>query len=194
MTSKKDPPAKPPSAPADPLEGQPIEVVLEVLATVAGKQEGLEGAVLKQHVRQAVANAQRIVADVDRQVGEERQRKAAAAEIETIIDTLIRSGTAIGKELEKQRSPVVNAFKAADIQALAAGMKKLVAYMTDPTSANDKEAKALLAELELAMGPVFGIDPEAAENARREQMKEDVRRTMDAAFRGKDFAATLRKK
>ena len=198
MTSKKDPPKKPAdapgAAPVDPLAGQPLEVVLEVLATAGGKMQGLEGAALKRHVTSAVSEAQRVVADVERKNTEEEQRKAAAEEIAVLVDTLIRSGSAIAKELEKQRLPIINAFRVADIQQLAAGMEQLAAWMTKPTPETDAQAKALIAQLEQTLGPAFGINPEAAEQARREQMKEDVRKSLDDAFRGKDFAATLKKK
>lgn len=198
MTSKKDPPKNPPDTPApaqvDPLAGQPVEVVIEVLATAGGKMQGLEGAALKQHVRGAITEAQRVVADVGRRATEEEQRKAAAGEIEILIDTLIRSGTPIAKSLETQREPIVNAFKVADLQKLAAGMQQLVDWMSSPSAANDTKAKTLLEDLERTLGPVFGINPEAAEQARREQMKADVKKSLDDAFRSKDFAATLKKK
>jgi hypothetical protein len=198
MTSKKDPPIKPSASPApaqvDPLAGQPIEVVIEVLATAGGKMQGLDGSALKQHVAGAITEAQRVVADVERRATEEEQRKAAATEIETLIDTLIRTGTPIARSLESQREPIVNAFKVADLQNLAAGMQQLVEWMGSPTAANDKAAAALLERLEKTLGPVFGINPEAAEQGRREQMKADVQKSLDDAFRGKDFAATLKKK
>lgn len=198
MTSKKDPPPKPGagSTPtqSDPLAGQPLEVVLEVLATAGGKMEGKEGAALKRHVAHALAEAQRVVADVEQKASEEEQRKAAAAEITSLVDILIRSGTPIATELQKNRGPIVNAFRAADLQTLAAGLTQLAAMMTNPSEQTDKQAKALLAQLEQSLGPAFGIDPDAAENARREQMKADVKKSLDEAFRGKDFAATLKKK
>ena len=199
MTSKKDPPKNPSDTGGPPqvdqLAGQPIEVVIEVLATAGGKMKGLDGTALKKHVTGAIAEAQRVVADVARKNTEEEQRKAAASEIETILDTLIRTGTPIAQALQKQRDPIINAFKVSDLQHLAAGMQQLVQWMTLPASAdNDKLAKGLMEELEKTLGPVFGINPEAAEQTRREQMKADVQKTLDDAFRGKDFAATLKKK
>lgn len=198
MTSKKDPPIKPSDVPGlpdtDQLAGQPLEVVLEVLATAGGKMKGLEGAALKKHVSGAITEAQRVVADVARKNTEEEQRKAAATEIETVIDTLIRTGTPIAQALQKQRDPIVNAFKVADLQHLAAGMQQLVQWMTTPSAANDTLAKALMEELEKTLGPVFGVNPAAAEQVRVEQMKKDVQKSLDDAFRGKDFAATLKKK
>jgi hypothetical protein len=198
MTSKKDPPAKAGTTPApgqvDPLAGQPIEFVIEVLATAGGRMEGLEGAALKRHVASAITEAQRVVADVERKATEEEQRKAAAAEISNLLDTMVRSGNALGKELQKTKGPLVNAFRAADFTTFAAGLQQLMEWMQSPSPENDVQAKALLKQLENTMAPAFGIDPDAAENARREQMKLDVRASLDAAFRGKDFAATLKKK
>lgn len=198
MTSKKDPPKNPtdapPAPPVDPLAGQPIDVVIEVLATAGGKMQGLDGRALQQHVQHAVAEAQRVVADVERRQSVEEQRKAAATEIATLLDTLIRSGTGIAAELEKQREPIINGFRAADIETLAKGMQQLVDWMSNPSPETEAKAKELIAQLQQTLGPVFGIDPEAAEEARREQMRADVRKTLDDAFRGKDFAATLKKK
>jgi hypothetical protein len=198
MTSKKDPPANPATTPVagqvDPLAGQPIEFVIEVLATAGGKMQGLDGSALKRHVASAITEAQRVVADVERKATEEEQRKAAAAEIANLLDTMVRTGSALGKELQKAKTPLVNAFRAADFGTFAAGLQQLMEWMQKPSAENDAQAKALLKDLENTMAPAFGIDPEAAENARREQMKADVRASLDAAFRGKDFAATLKKK
>jgi len=197
MTSKKDPPKKPADVaaptPTDPLAGQPVDVVIEVLANAGGRMQGLEGAALQAHLKAAVAEAQRVVADVERKNTEEEQRKAAAAEIAGLIDTLIRSGTGIAQELQKQREPIINGFRAADIQTLASGMQQLADWMINPGDGTDAQAKALIANLQKTLGPVFGIDPEAAEESRRAQMKADVRKSLDDAFRGKDFAATLKK-
>jgi len=194
MTSKKDPPKKPEPVPGAPLEAQPREVALEIFARAGGTMEGLHGDALEEHVQRAIAAGQRIIADVDRHVGEEEQRKAAAAEIEQLLDTLIRTGSDTGKALEGQRQPLLSAFRNADLQALAGGMQQLMAWITNPTPDTEQQAKALLAQLEATVGPAFGLDPQAAEEARRAQMKADVRRSLDAAFRGKDFAATLKKK
>jgi uncharacterized protein YicC (UPF0701 family) len=198
MTSKKDPPKKPTDAPpapsVDPLAGQPVEVLIEVLATAGGKMQGLEGAALKKHVAGALVQVQQVVSDIDAKVGEDNQRKAIAAQLTELVETMSQSRTPQGKAIEPHRAPIVQAFQSANLDQLTAGMAQLAEWMANPSPETEDQAKALLARLEKTMGPAFGIDPEAAEKARTEQMKADVKKSLDDIFRGKDFAETLRKK
>ena len=183
MTAKKDPPG-----------GQPIEPMLEILARQGGELEGLKGEALEAHIERAVAEARRVVEDLDRHVGEEQQRQEVAAEMSQLLDMLIRSGTESAKAIEPYRQPLINAFHNAELQQLAAGMQQLMEWMVNPTPETEAKAKVLLAQLEKSAGPAWGLDPEAADAARRERIDREVRESLDKAFRGKDFAAALKKK
>lgn len=189
MTSKKSPPKNAGSdeqTSADPLAGQPVEVIIEVLAKLSGQMKGLDGAALRRHVAQVAGQLQSLTTRVEQTFAQEASRKEAAAEVERMIDFLVRTGTAAGKAIEKQRTPITQAFRGADIDKLAEGMRKLADFMQNPTPQTEAEAKALLNDLQTTMGPKVGYDPEVEEKRRQEQIKADVAKSLGEVL-GKDF-------
>jgi hypothetical protein len=199
MTSKKDPTKKPQEAaknpedpPSDPLAGQPVEVIIDVLAKMSGQINGLDGAELKRHVVRVATQLQDMTRDIEQKFAVEATRKEAAAEVERMVEMLVRTGSAAGKALEQHRKPIAQAFQGADIQKLADGMKLLATWMTNPTEQTEQEAKALLNELQTTMGPKVGYDPEQEERDRREAIAIDVKKRMEAAMGTQDFKPKIK--
>jgi hypothetical protein len=194
MTSKKPPPKKSPedgSSSEDPLAGQPVEVIIEVLAKLSGQMKGLDGAELRRHVTQITGQLQSLTTRVEQSFKQEATRKEAAAEVERLVDFLVRTGTAAGKALEKQRTPIAQAFQGADIDKLAEGMRKLADFMQNPTPQTEAEAKTLLDELKTTMGAKVGYDPEVEEKRRQAQIKADVAKSLGEVL-GKDFRPKIK--
>jgi hypothetical protein len=195
MTSKKDPPKKPSADaknPDDPLAGQPVEVIVDVLSKLSGQIQGLDGAELKRHVVRVATQLQDITRSVEQKFAVEATRKEAAAEVERLVEVLVRTGTSAGKALEQHRKPIAQAFQGADIQKLADGMKLLATWMTNPNEQTEQEAKALLNDLQTTMGPKVGYDPEQEERDRRAAIAEDVKKRMAEAMGTQDFKPKLK--
>jgi hypothetical protein len=195
MTSKKDPakkPSEPAKTPADPLAGQPVEVIIDVLAKMSGQINGLDGAELKRHVVRVATQLQDMTRDIEQKFAVEATRKEAAAEVERMVEMLVRTGASAGKALEQHRKPIAQAFQGADIQKLAEGMKLLATWMTNPTEQTEQDAKALLNELQTTMGPKVGYDPEQEERDRREAIAADVKKRMSEAMGTQDFKPKIK--
>jgi hypothetical protein len=195
MTSKKDPPKKPPAAaknPDDPLAGQPVEVIIDVLAKLSGQINGLDGAELKRHVVRVATQLQDMTHEIEQKFTAEATRKEAAADVERMIEMLVRTGTSAGKALEQHRQPIAQAFQGADIQKLAHGMKLLATWMTNPNEQTEQEAKALLNELQTSMGAKVGYDPEQEERDRRAAIAADVKKRMEEAMATQDFKPKIK--
>ncbi len=194
MTSKKPPPKKPPEGPTgseDPLAGQPVEVIIEVLAKLSGQMKGLDGAELRRHVTQVAGQLQSLTTRVEQAFAQEATRKEAAAEVERMVDMVIRTGTAAGKSLEQHRTPIAQAFKGADMDKLAEGMRLLADWMQNPSEATEARAKTLLNDLQTTMGPKVGYDPELEEKRRQEAIKADVAKSLSEIM-PKDFAPKIK--
>jgi hypothetical protein len=184
MTSKKDKPGDQDSPDAQ-LAGQPLEVLIEVLATAAGQMQGLKGAELKERVTELTGQVQQVAKSVERQIADDEHRKQAAAEVERLIDMFVRTGTAAGKALEKHRDQIAAQFRGVDLQQVAAGMRVLADWMANPSAEKEVEAKALLEKLQTTMGPLVGYDPQREEEQRHAEIKANVRKSLDDIFRPK---------
>jgi len=184
MTSKKDEP-KDEQTPEQKLAGQPLEVLIEVLATAAGQMQGLKGAELKRRVTELTGQVQSLARTIDQTVADDEARKAAAKEVERLIDMFVRTGTAAGKALDKHRDQIAAQFRGVDLQQIAAGMRVLADWMANPSVEKEAEAKALMEKLQTTMGPIVGYDPQREEEQRRAEIKADVKKSLDEIFRPK---------
>jgi hypothetical protein len=194
MTSKKPPPKKPGDderTSDDPLAGQPVEVIIEVLAKLSGQMKGLDGAALRKHVTQVAGQLQSLTTRVEQTFKQEAGRKEAAAEIERMVDLLVRTGSAAGKAMEQYRTPIAQAFQGANLDKLADGMRLLADWMQNPTPQTEQQAKALLEDLQTTMGAKVGYDPEVEAKRREEQIKADVAKSLKEIM-PKDFAPKIK--
>jgi outer membrane murein-binding lipoprotein Lpp len=184
MSSKKPPPDDPKNPEATPV-AQPVEFLVELLATAAGQLQGLKGTDLQKHVADLSAQVQTLAHNVEHKVHEEEARKVAAAEAEQLIDTVVRTGTAAGQALEASRAPILNALRSMDLQKLADAMRLIASFISSPTADNEAQAKQLVEKLQATLGPMVGFDPAREDEQRRAQIKADVRKSLDEIFRPK---------
>jgi len=180
MTSKKQD-----TTPEQPLTGQPLDVLIEVLATAAGQLEGLKGAELKKHVTELTHRVQQLAQSVEERVVVDEQRRAVAAEVERLIDVFVRTGTTAGNLIDKNREAIAKAFRGVDLDRVAEGLRLFADWMQNPTSQSETQVKQLVEQLQATLGPMVGYDPQREEEQRRAEIKADVKKSLDEIFRPK---------
>ena len=190
MTKKKPPEdrGQPPIAPETPeqvLENAPLDVLVDVLAKVSGQLQGKQGAELRKHVGEIKTQVESVVAGVQRDVDDQEMRKAVAAEVEKLIDTVSRTGTAVGQAVGNQREAITAVFRGVELDKMADGLRLFADYLQDPSEERASKLQALIAQLQQTMGHLVGYDPEREEAERRAAIKRDVKASLDEIFRGK---------
>jgi hypothetical protein len=193
MTSKKDPPtpsATPPKTPETEPAKQPIEVVTEVIANAIGHLRGLQGPDVAKAVSGVQREVQNLVSSVEEKANDPATRKAAAQEVERLIELFTKTGAALGGALAAYKEPVVKAMQGVDMQKAADTLRMLADWMKNPTAEREAEVKKAVGELEATMGPMVGHDPAREEQKRRDEIKADVKASLDEIFRGKKKPTT----
>lgn len=195
MTARK-PPSKgtpePPPAAADPLAGQPLDVIIEVLARASGEMQGLRGTELRQHIATLTAQVEQLAAGIADRVRDEELRAEAAKEAQQLIDTLVRTGTQAAQTLERHREPLARAIQNLDLARVAEGLHLLADWMSNPTPEGEAKAKAMMEHLERTVGPSIGYDPEREERERKQQIQADVKKSLDEIFKPKKFDISIK--
>ena len=193
MTSKKDPP-KPTSTPSKTPDTeaakQPIEVVTEVIANAIGHLRGLQSEDVAKAVSGVQREVQSLVSSVEQKANDPATRQAAAQEIEKLIELFTKTGAALGGALAAYKEPVMKAMQGVDMQKAADTLRMLADWMKNPSAEREAEVKKAVGELEATMGPLVGHDPVAEDRKRREEIKADVKASLDEIFRGKKKPTT----
>jgi hypothetical protein len=175
------------AAPAErPLDEYPLQVLVEAFAKVLAKQQGFEGVELRRHVSDLKGQVQSLVQMFEIKAAEERQRRQTTAEVERLLAGIAQTGTAAGRAIAAHREIIAQAFDGVDLARIADGLQVLVEWLRNPTDDQSAQVQELIASLQAAMGPVAGSDPEREDEARREQIRKDVRASVEQIVRGKD--------
>lgn len=185
MAKPNDPPKPPDNTPENPLAGAPLDVVIEVLANASGQLRGLHGSDLRKHVAEVVDSVKALAKTVERKVHDDELRRSTAAEVERLIDMFMRTGTATGAAVAKNRDAIAKSFRGVDIDKIGAGLRLFADWLQNPSAETETNVKKLIEELQVTMGPIVGFDPKAEEAARSAQIKADVKASLDEIFRGK---------
>jgi hypothetical protein len=182
-----------PEQPAEPPPAAPtltLNDLMEALAKVTAKLQGAEGDGVRQ---QAGEVRQQVTALIDKleQRGEpdEATRKAAAAELERLVEAVAKTGTAAGKALEQQREPLKQAFSGVPMSSVAEGLHRFADWLANPTPDKEAEVKRVVEQLQQTLGPLVGFDPVAAQERedakQRAEIRADVQKSLDSIFRPK---------
>ncbi|MCX5744391.1 MAG: hypothetical protein NT062_18025, partial [Proteobacteria bacterium] len=115
-------------------------------------------------------------------------REQAAVEVEKLVDAVVGTGTALGRTLETQRDPIVDAFRGADLAKAAEGLKLLADWMMHPTDEGRARVEELVLQLQRSMGTLVGYDPARDEAARKEELRLGVKASLDKIFKPKPKA------
>lgn len=167
---------------------QGFDELMDSLARVSAQAHGMKGAAVEEHVRHVKENVASVVKQVDRVEGNEASRKAAAAQVEQLIDALAKMGEAgnpAGQAVGEHRDQLAKQFQGADLKTMASGLKVFAEWLARPTAQNSAAVQQLIAQLEAVMGPMAGRDLEREDAERRAEIKRGVQATMDEIFRGK---------
>ena len=210
-------PAQP--APADRPQVTLTELV-DVLATAAAKLRQEDGAEIKRHleeVRDQVAHIGEAAQTAQASgastgtgtgtgngtgtgagtgngaaAGDAQARKAAAAEVEKLVDAVTRASAAARRAVARQGEPVRQAAGSLDLGSLTDTLRRFTSLLASGTPESQTKIKELLGQLEAAFGPsvgkLFAADAERRKRddaERRAEIKKDVQASLDEIFRGK---------
>lgn len=191
--SKKDPPKdkgaddKPaegkPMTPEEIFASAPLEAMIAGLAKAFGNQQGLTGPELQKYMSQVTGQVQHLVRSVQLQEHDHQQRKAAAAEVEKLIDQVAKTGSVVGKAVAAQRDTIAAQFRGVDLDKLAKGLRVFADWLQNPTDEGQAKVQELIDSLQQTMGPLIGYDPQREEQKRQEQIRATVKASLDEIFR-----------
>jgi len=184
---KADPPKKVPATKEDRLAGietpDQMAGLVEVLALLAGRLQGLQGIDLKKHIGELKTQVQSVVDQVEQQQQTDAARDQAAIEVEKLVDSVVATGSSAGRALEAQRGPILDAFRAADLHKAAEGLHLIAEWLSHPSDDTRKKVETLVDELQRTMGTVIGYDPAREDAARREEIRAGVKDSLDKIFK-----------
>jgi hypothetical protein len=173
-----------------------VAELIDVLAKATAKLRQDDGAELKQHVEEVRDQVAHFGQTMQASTGDEQARKAAAAQIEKLLEAVGKTGVAARRAVAKQgetvRQAAQQAISAIDLSALTDALRRFGALLASGTPESQARLKELLAQLEAAVGPSLGKlmtpDParqQRADQERRAAIKQDVQASLDEIFRGK---------
>ena len=151
-------------APTDPLA---VPDLIAALAEAVVRQEGFAGNDLRRHATDLAGQLHTFVRMYQIQAREELTRRESTAEIEQLLDTIVRTGTPIGAALAARSDDVLDAFRQVGIAEISRGIQVLMQWMRDPTAEHRAPVEQLLAELQATMGASPGETAEAEASLRR---------------------------
>jgi hypothetical protein len=175
-------PAPEPKPEPPPVDQYPLQVLVEALATVVAKQQGFQGAELRRHVSDLKGQVQSMVQLFQIKAKEELERKQTSAELERLLDGIAQTGTAAGKAIAEHRDAISQAFRGVDLARIADGLQVLIDWLRNPTVEKTAPVQEMIANLQQTMGPMAGSIPGAEDEARREQIRREVRASLDQIF------------
>ena len=72
-----------------------------------------------------------------------------------------------------------------DLAQIGDALRVFTAWLRAPSAANEAEARRAMAELQAALGPLVGWDPEREDAVRRAQYRQEARAALDEIFGAK---------
>lgn len=157
--------------------------LVEVLALLAGRLQGLQGIDLTKHIGELKTQVQAVVDQVEQQQATTASRDQAAVEVEKLVDSVVATGSAAGRALEAQRGPILDAFRTADLHTAAEGLHLIAEWLSHPSDETRKKVETLVDELQRTMGTVIGYDPAKEDADRRAEIRAGVKDSLDKIFK-----------
>lgn len=182
-SSTAGPQGSPPRALA--LDQHPLPALVEALANVVAKRQGFQGAELRQHVSDLIGQVQSVIRLFEIKAQAAQHRTQTAAEVERLLEGIVQTGTAAGQAIAAHRETIAQAFRGVDLARISDGLQVLVDWMRNPTDAKLAPVQELIANLQTTLGPMTGSNPEAEDKARRQQVHNEVRASLDQIFGSK---------
>jgi hypothetical protein len=160
-------PATPPTGRVEPAPGEAlspgtslappsIPALIDALARAVATQHGYEGAELRRQVSDFTGQVQTLVRRFEIKASEDKQRQRTSAEIERLLDGIVRTGTPAGAEIAAHRDAIVDAFRQVDLGRIAGGLQVLVAWLRNPSDANAAPVQDMIAKLHTMLGAAPG--------------------------------------
>ena len=174
---------KPDDAPDEQEQAlESLDVMMEALATVTAKMQGLEGAELHRHVNRAKDQVHKLVEATQREQRDVEARRAAADEVERLIDTVVKTGTVAGRAIQKKRGAITNTFRGVELDKFAEGLRVFADWLRHPTTETQAEVEQLISQLESTMGSSRDADAEREAAEQKARIAQTVRNSLDKIF------------
>jgi hypothetical protein len=103
--------------------------------------------------------------------------------MERLLDTLVGSGSPLGKAVAPERAALAHAFRTVDLAHMAAGLRVLGRWLSTAASDPSAHIAALRAQFTEALGPPTAGDPARSQAERRADFDRDIRTAVDEIFR-----------
>jgi hypothetical protein len=161
----------------EPVDPRAVPDLIGALAEAVVRQEGFTGNDLRRHATDLAGQLHTFVHMYQIQAREELTRRESTAEIEQLLDTIVRTGTPIGAAVAARRDDIVDAFRQVGIAEISRGIQVLMHWMRDPSAEHRAPVEQLLAELQASMGGSPGGIAEAEASLRR--IDRSVRASLD---------------
>ena len=159
-------PETPPPTPPDPIaagaaagshdaeagEQHSVSERIAALARTVVRDEGFAGNDLDRHATDLAGQLHTLVRTYQIQAREELSRRESTAEIEQLLDAIVRTGTPIGAAIAAHRADILDAFRQVGIAEIGRGIQVLMQWMRDPTAEHRAPVEQLLAELQTTLG------------------------------------------
>jgi hypothetical protein len=161
-------------APAQPLDQLPVPALIDALALAVARREGFEGNDLRRHASDFSGQIHTLVRMYQIKAREELQRRQSTAEVERLLDGLVRTGAPIAAVIAAHRADIIDAFRQLDLAAIGSGLQVLMQWMRSPTAGHRASVEQLLADLQATPGTASDASAAREADASRERINQAV--------------------
>jgi len=126
-------------APDPPPEPGSVPALTGALAAAIARQHGFEGDELRRQTAHLTGELTSVARRFEIRAREAQTRLQTTAEVERILDAIIRSGSQAGVQIAAHRDTIVQALRGIDLPRLTASLQVLVDWIRNPTAAQPLE-------------------------------------------------------
>lgn len=179
------------SAPPEiPLDQYPLQALIEAVGKVVARQQGFEGEPLRRHVSGFIGHVQTLMKMFEIKLQEDRQRERSSAEVERLIDGIVRTGTSAGNAIASHRDAIVQAFRGVELAQVSSGVRVLVQWLQNPTAETHQPVQQLLENLQSVLGTITNAPSPDGGDPNIERMHREMRASLIQMF-GQSFGQAI---
>jgi hypothetical protein len=172
----------PPDAPHEPAS---LPALTEALATAIAKHHGFDDDELHRQVSYLTGELQSVARRFEIRAREVRTRMQTTAEVERILDGIIRSGSQAGAQIAPHRETILSSLRGVDLVRLTESLQVLVEWIRNPSDAQPIET--VIANLASAVDAAVSPEPQPGPAAAAQPpaaARPQTGRSLDQVFPG----------